>query len=211
MNKIWSLTDLPELKVADCLAFRAEGWQRPAMKLIGAESFHWALAGVKIDYRQIFNVIIQHRDDFPAQLISRLNERLAEIEVGDYQVVDSISKGITHHLLSEYQTRHMRVYRPKYQDGVQDALAPFFLERYLYYGDQTYDKKGVLMVAAWLLLNKAGFNVEWWEHDANQFWCLEFDEIVHRDYGLALVSENEPAYPTNMERSPMLELIWSTF
>lgn len=186
MGKVWFLTDLPELKTGDNLAFRAQGTlQRLQVKLIRAATYHWALVGDK-----------------------RVDD---ELSVGDWEVVDSTSKGITAHLLSEYQYRHMRVYRPKLLPAVQDTLKPYLLKRYNYYGDQRYDYWGVGMVALWYLLKKVGFNVEWFVHNSKKFWCLEFNELVWRDFGFPLVSSTEPPYPTNMENSPMLELIWGTF
>lgn len=186
MDKVWSLADLPELKTGDNLAFKAEGAKQQAMvKLIDAKTFHWGLVGER-----------------------QIND---EISVGDWSVVDSLSKGITTHLLSEYQYRHMRIYRPKLPEGEQDRLKPYLLKRYSYYGDQHYDWKGVVMVGIWCILHKLGLNVEWWEHDSSAFWCLEFNEIVWRNFGYPLVPESEPPYPTNMERSERLELIWGTF
>lgn len=182
----WGLGQLPELKVGDCLAFEAEGWQKAAVAIIGAETFHWAMCGERLI------------DD--------------EISVGDHAVADSISKGITTHLLSEYSSRHMRVYRPKLPPGVvQEILVPKIIKLYCYYGTRMYDWIGVLMVATWCLLRKLGFKVRWWEHDPSRFYCLEFDWRVWKDLGYSLVPEDEPPYPGNMERSRMLELIWSSF
>lgn len=173
------------MNVGDNLAFAAEGWQKPAVKVIGAKTFHWALVGERVI------------DD--------------EISIGDYSIADSISKGITRHLLSEYRHRNMRVYRPKLPPGHQDIFARNIVKLFDYYGDQCFDTKGVLMVAVWCLLRKLGLQVEWWEHNSRRFWCLEFVEIVWRDLGYPLVPVSEPPYPTNMENSPMLELIWGTF
>ncbi|MCJ7829366.1 MAG: hypothetical protein MUP81_06470 [Dehalococcoidia bacterium] len=184
MANKWELKDLPPLKVGDCLAFEATGWQK-VVHIIKAVSFHWALIG-----EALVDDTISH---------------------GDYAVCDSIDKGITTHLLSEYQGRGMRIYRPKLPPDYQRELAPLLIKRYCYYGDQRYDWFGVLAVATWLILRKLGWNVEWWVHDSNRFWCLEFNEIVWRDLGYPLVPEDEPPHPGNMEKSPMLELIWSTF
>jgi len=182
---MWGLGQLPELKVGDCLAFEAEGWQKAAVRIIGAKSWHWAMCGERLV------------DD--------------EISVGDHSVADSISKGITTHLLSEYRNRHMRVYRPKLLPSTQEELTPRLIKQYCYWGDQRYDWLGVLMVAIWCLLRKLGCHVEWWVHNSHRFWCLEFNNTVWRDLGYPLVPEDEPPYPTNMENSPMLELIWSNF
>jgi hypothetical protein len=180
----WNLALLPPLKVGDCLAFEATGWQK-IVRIIGAQSFHWAMVG----------------------------ELLADdtISEGDYSIFDSTDKGITAHLLSEYQSRDMRIYRVKISAEHQKELAPLIMKRYFYWGDTKYDWFGVLMVSFWLKLRKFGFNVEWWVHDSNRFWCLEFNEIVWRELGYPLVPENEPPHPGNMENSPMLELIWSTY
>lgn len=105
----------------------------------------------------------------------------------------------------------MRVYRPKLPLGIQEARAPRLIKLYSYYGDQRYNWFGILIVAMWWLLRKADFKVEWWEHDGNSFYCLEFVDIVWRDLGYPLVPGDEPPYPTNMEQSPVLELIWSSF
>lgn len=189
---IWTLKDLPPLLIGDNLAFKAEGYQVPLVHFIGAESFHWALAG-----REMV-------DD--------------ELSIGDYSVHDSIDKGITGHLLSEYQHRHMRIYRPVLPDGKQDELAEKLYKRMLYYGDQKYDWKGVIICGVWVLLHKCGSNIEWWEHNSSKFWCLEFNNIVWRDMGEiwstpgpGLVPDKEPPYPTNMERTPRLKLIWGTY
>jgi len=185
-KQIWSLDELPELRAGDCLAFKAEGYQIPVMKLIGAKSFHWAMCGRRVS------------DD--------------ELSTGDYSVHDSIDKGITAHLLSEYQTRHMRIYRPRMAAWQQKALEDKVMKRYLFYGDQKYDWKGVIMVGIWVILNKLlRINVEWWEHNSDKFWCLEFDELVWRKLWRPLVPITEPPYPTNMEQSNKLELIWGTF
>ena len=184
-KEIWKLNELPELRVGDSLAFKAEGIQVPMMKIIGAVSFHWGMVGEKM------------ADDTSS--------------IGDYSVFDSTSKGITAHLLSEYQCRHMRVYRPKMEQEVYERLKSNIIKRYYYYGDQRYDYKGVAMVALWCLLRKLGFGVEWWEHNSSRFWCLEFNEIVLRDLWKPIVPISEPPYPTNMENSPMLTKIWSTF
>lgn len=193
-EKIWKLEDLPELKAGDCLAFRAEGLLQNSVHIVGAKSFHWAMVGEPAI------------DD--------------DISVGDYSVHDSTNKGITAHLLSEYQYRHMRVYRPKMEAGLQDALKGRIMKRYLYYGDQKYDYKGVFMVTWYLLLNKLGsilkkvhlgFSVEWWVHNSHKFWCLEFNEIVLRDLWKPIVPITEPPHPGNMERSENLELIWGTY
>jgi hypothetical protein len=178
----WELSDLPKLKVGDCLAFEAEGWQK-VVSIIGAKSFHWAMVGERLI------------DD--------------DISTGDYAVVDSISKGICTHLLSEYRYRGMRVYRPHVPN--QEAKKRYLIKRYCYWGDNRYDWFGVLAVALWLLLRKIGLDPEWWVHDSNRFWCLEFNEIVWRELGYPLVPENEPSHPGNMENSPMLKLIWGTY
>lgn len=185
MDKAWKLEELPELKVGDNLAFKAKGWGKLAAAIIKAKTFHWEMLGDRLV------------DD--------------EISVGDWSCVGSTDKGITTHLLSQYQYRHMRIYRPKLSPGVQETLKPYILKRFSYWGDQHYDVKGVIMVALWCLLRKLGFKVEWWEHNSSKFWCLEFNNIVWRDFDFALVPDSEPPYPTNMERSPRLELIWSTF
>lgn len=182
---IWTLNDLPSLLVGDNLAFKAEGYQVPLVSLINAESFHWAMVGA----RQI--------DD--------------EVSIGDYGVHDSTSKGVTAHLLSEYQTRHMRVYRPVLTPGRQEELKQQLLKRYLYWGDQKYDYFGVAMVGVWWIAHKVNPNVEWFVHNSSKFWCLEFNFVVWRDFGLLLVPESEPPHPGNMEKSPNLKLIWGTY
>ncbi|MDD5510444.1 MAG: hypothetical protein PHI12_06525 [Dehalococcoidales bacterium] len=182
---IWTLDDLPPLMVGDNLAFKAEGYQIPLVGLISAESFHWAMVGA----RQI--------DD--------------EISIGDYGVHDSTNKGITAHLLSEYQTRHMRVYRPVLPQGRQEALKDEILKRYLYWGDQHYDYFGVAMVGVWWLIHEVKPDFEWFVHNSHKFWCLEFNFVVWRDFGLLLVPESEPPHPGNMERSSNQKLIWGTY
>jgi hypothetical protein len=183
--RVWSLSDLPELKTGYHLAFRAEGWQRPQVAIIGAETYHWEMVGER-----------------------RIDD---EISVGDWSAVGSIGKGISTHLLSQYQWRHMRIYRPTMPPELLDSLKSRILKRYDHYGDQKYDVKGVVMVGAWCLLHKMGFDVEWWEHNSHAFWCLEFNNIVMRDVWLPIVPDSEAPYPTNFERSPRLELIWGTF
>jgi len=182
---VWELAELPPLLTGDNLAFEAEGSQVAQVKIIGAVTYHWGMVGERL------------MDD--------------PVSAGDYSVFDSTSKGITAHLLSEYQTRHMRVYRPRMEPGDQERLKELILKRYYYYGDQRYDYKGVVMVALWCLLRKLGFKVEWWEHDSSKFWCLEFNEIVLRDIWRPLVPITEPPYPTNMENSRFLEKIWGSF
>lgn len=182
---IWKLSELPELKVGDNLAFKATGIEVIQVKIIGAVTYHWGMVGERVV------------DD--------------SMSAGDYSVFDSTSKGITAHLLSEYQSRHMRVYRPRMEPGVHVALKDHIMKRYYYYGDQHYDYKGVAMVALWCLLRKLGLKVEWWVHDSNKFWCLEFNEVVLRDLWKPLVPITEPPYPTNMENSSILEKIWGTF
>ena len=183
-KQIWDLADLPPLLVGDNLAFKAEGIQVAQAKIIGAVTYHWGMVGERV------------ADDI--------------VSVADYSVFDSTSKGITAHLLSEYQPRHMRVYRPKMQPGEQERLKALILKRYYYYGTDLYDWKGVIMVGLWCLLRKLGFKVEWWEHNASRLYCLEFNEVVLRPW-IHLVSEDEPPYPRNMEQSNKLELIWGTF
>ncbi len=182
---IWKLTELPPLLTGDNLAFKAEGIQVPQVKIIGAVTYHWAMAGERV------------ADDI--------------VSAGDYSVFDSTSKGITAHLLSEYQTRHMRVYRPRMEPGEQDRLKDLILKRCYYYGLDRYDFKGVFLVVIWCLLRKLGFEVEWWVHNAKRFWCLEFNNTIWRDLGYPIVVDSEPPYPTNMENSPLLEEIWGTF
>lgn len=182
----WELKDLPELKVGDCLAFEAEGWQR-IVWLVGGRSFHWGMVG-----RPVI-------DD--------------ELSKGDYQIIDSTSKGTTNHLLSEYQGRGMRVYRPRMQ--ITGKLAKQILKRCYYYGCCQYDYFGVANVFAWCLLRMAGFKVAWWEsklaYTNTKFWCLELDEQILDDFGLSLIPDDEPAYPYNMENSKALRLIWGTY
>lgn len=182
---LWKLSDLPELKTADNLAFKAEGIQVPQVKIIGAVSYHWGMVGEKVV------------DDY--------------VSVGDYSIFDSTSKGITAHLLSEYQYRHMRIYRPRMEPDEQERLKDLIMKRYYYYGDKHYDYRGVVMVALWCLLRKLGLDVEWWAHNSGQFWCLEFNEKVLSDLWKSLVPTTEPPYPTNMENSPLLEMIWDTY
>jgi hypothetical protein len=182
---IWTLNDLPPLLVGDNLAFKAEGYQVPLVSLIDAESFHWAMVGAR-----------QIEDEF---------------SIGDYGVHDSTSKGITAHLLSEYRTRHMRVYRPVLAPGRQEELKQQILKRYLYWGDQKYDYFGVVMVGVWWIAHKVNPNFEWFVHNSSKFWCLEFNFVIWRDFGLLLVPEIEPPHPGNMEKSPNLKLIWGTY
>lgn len=184
----WNLSDLPELKVGDCLAFEAIGLQK-IVHIIGAKSCHWAMVG----------------------------ERLVDdsISEGDYSISDSTFKGISTHLLNEYRYWGMRVYRPKLSLPDQRVLAPYIIKRYCYYGICKYDWFGILHVALWVIFRKIGFKVAWWEsklaYTNTRFWCLEFNEIVWRDLGYPLVPENEPPHPGNMENSSMLELIWGTY
>lgn len=184
-KNIWTLKDLPPLLVGDNLAFKAEGYQVPLVSLIDAESFHWAMVGA----RQV--------DD--------------EISIGDYGVHDSTSKGVTDHLLSGYQTRHMRVYRPVLAPGRQEELKWRILKRYKYWGDQKYDYFGVAMVGVWWIAHKVDPKIEWFVHNSSKFWCLEFNFVVWRDFGLLLVPESEPPHPGNMEKSVNLKQIWGTY
>lgn len=182
----WDLQSLPELKTGDNLAFKAVGLQIPQVKIIGAESYHWGLVGERVF------------DNY--------------VSVGDYSVFDSTTKGVTAHLLSEYQTRHMKIYRPKLEPGVLDSLKRDILKRCYYYGTDRYDWRGLFMVALWCLIRKVKPNVEWWEHNSNKLWCLEFNEVILRPLiPTPLVPASEPPYPTNMENSPHLELIWSSY
>lgn len=184
MSIIWELKDLPELRIGDNVAFKAEGLQKPFVRLIGAETWHWGMVGQKV-----------------------VNDTISE---GDYSVFDSTNKGITAHLLSEYQHRHMRVYRPKLSIKKQAKIRKLLMKRYYLYGTDHYDWKGVIMVGAWCILRKLGLNVEWWEHDDNKLYCLEFNEVVIRPF-IHLTPENEPPYPANMEQSSNLKIIWGTF
>lgn len=185
MDKIWALRDLPPLRIVDNLAFKAEGYQVPIAQFIGALTWHWELVKGRVV------------DD--------------EISTGDYEVWGSIEKGTTGHLLSEYQHRHMRIYRPLIPTELLESMEPQILKRMAYYGDQHYDYKGVLACGTWLLLRKMGFDVEWWVHNSKEFWCLESNNTILRDFSYPLVPDSEPPYPTNVENSQMLELIWGTF
>lgn len=181
---MWKLSDLPPLKTGDRLAFRAEGWQRFALSVIDATTWHWAFIGVPL----VDN----------------------ELSVGDWSVEDSTSKGTTSHMLSEYQNRHMRIYRPELPEGQQDTEGPVLIKWCKYYGRVTYDWIGIPMVAAWCILRKLGIKVHWWERN-DRFWCLEYVDQVNRDLDHQVVPDDEPAYPTNFEKSKTHRLIWGTF
>lgn len=189
MKQNWVLADLPHLMTLDNLAFRAEGWQKPTVAMIGAKTWHWALVG--------------------------LPQPDNEISIGDWSVVDSTSKGMTTHLLSEYQGRHMRVYRPVMLPGVQLLLAQEGMKWANYYGICRYDGVGVSNVALWCILRKLGIKVGWWEDKIPgsnvKFWCLESNAQILNDVGFRLIPKGEPAYPKNFEASTKLELIWGTF
>lgn len=202
---LWRLEDLPPLLVGDNLAFKAENIQVPVVKMIGAETWHWAMVGNRVEWMRVIGHL--HQLNNPIHLTNPERRALNF----DYQVVDSTDKGITHHLLSEYQRRHMRIYRPKYPPSGQEQLAPFFIYLYLRYGTRRYDRAGVASVGLWCILRKMGIKVAWWDHSSKTFWCLEFNGKIHRLCGLPLVPRDEPAHPGNMERSENLELIWRTF
>ena len=183
-QQIWKLADLPLLMTGDRLAFRAEGWQRPVIAVIGAKTWHWAFVG--------------------EPLVDN------ELSQGDWSVEDSTSKGTTSHLLSEYQYRHMRIYRPELSDGQQESEARYLLKWCKYYGVCKYDMAGVFHLALWCILRKLGIKVKWWERN-DRFWCLEYLDQVNRDLDHQVVPDDEPAYPTNFERNKTHKLIWGTF
>lgn len=204
-TKIWDIKDLPPLLVGDCLAFRAEGIQKPIISICKAKSWHWAMVGAEIKWEEV----LKNNGNLGDPLMLSMSQRRDMFF--DYQVVDSTSKGITHHLLSEYQHRHMRVYRSICPLGKQLALKEYILYLYLYYGMRPYDYLGVAAIGLWWILNHVGIKVDWWGHSDKSFWCLELPDRVHGLCGLPLIPVYEPAYPYNMEHSENLSLIWGTY
>jgi len=206
-SNIWNVANLPPLRVGDCLAFEAQGIQKPLMKICGAKSWHWAMVGKKVSWEEVLKT--EELLGFPLGL--SLPQRFTMVY--DYQVVDSTSKGITHHLLSEYQHRNMRVYRPVflYQPSVQGNLEDYILYLYLYYGMRPYDYLGVVAVALWWILNHVGIKTDWWGHSQKSFWCMELPSEILSKCNQPLVPANQPPYPYNMENSERLELIWGTY
>lgn len=200
---VWNIASLPPLRVGDCLAFEAQGVQKPLMKICGARSWHWAMVGKKVNWEDVLAVEELLGHPLALDFIQRLDMSF------DYQVVDSTSKGITHHLLSEYQKRNMRIYRPKL--FVQGNIEDYILYLYLYYGMRPYDYLGVAAIALWWILNYAGIKTDWWGHSQKSFWCMELPSEILAKCNLPLVPANEPAYPYNMEQSAGLELIWRTY
>lgn len=184
MKKIWELKDLPELKVGDGLAFKADlGFEEGIVGIMGAVTWHWAMAGQELP-----------ADDFSG---------------ADRVIVGSIVKGIAEELLSSYESRHMRVYRPQLPEGIQDALALPLLKRCYYYGACEYDFLGITNVTLWFLLRH--FGLKWWMRKDMRFYCIEFLNQIWADFDFPLVDGGEPAMPSNMEDSPQLKCIWGTF
>jgi len=183
-DSVWTVGDLPELKTGDCLCFRAQGRiQQWVVKTIGAESWHWALVGRK-----------QPADDWGGE---------------DWSVAESIDKGVARTLLSQYQHRHMRIYRPRLPDGEQEKLAPYVMKRCNFYGKAGYDWMGVANIGVWFLLRHLGLT--WWMKKDMRFWCIELCNQVWADLDFPLCDMGEPPNPVNFEQSDQLELIWRTF
>lgn len=181
---MWNLDYLPPLKTGDLLAFKAQGrLQQWLVGLTGALTWHWALVGRP------------QPDD--------------ELSQRDWSVAESISKGIARTLLSDYQDRHMRIYRPALPEGEQERMAPFIMKRCNAYGRAGYDVMGVTNAGLWFVLRH--FGLKSWIRRDMKFYCIEFCNQVWADLDFPLVDMESWPVPANMENSDQLELVWGTF
>jgi hypothetical protein len=181
---VWTIDQLPPLKIGDGLAFKAApGIQEKLIESMGASTWHWALAG----------------QPYPSD----------EFSGPDYGIIGSIKKGIATELLSEYQCRHMRIYRPVLPGDYQDSLSGSILKRCAYYGNYDYNWLDVTRIPFWYFLRP--FGLQWQVLSHTSFYCLQFYNQIWADFDFPLVDGNEPATPWNLENSPQLELVWGTF
>ncbi len=183
-DSIWTIDQLPPLKVGDCLAFKAQpGFEQWAVGLEGALTWHWALAGIQLPADQYGGP--------------------------DYEIIGSINKGVAQELLSAYQHRHIRVYRPDLPEGEQDVLAASILKRYAYYGGFEYNWLGVNEAALAYFLKYIGIKVHLPLN--HRFYCIQFVCQVWSDFDLPLYDQAEPPTPYDLENTNQLKLKWGTF
>lgn len=186
---LWTVTQLPVLMVGDILAFKAEpGFEQWVVSRQGAVTWHWALVG----------------EWFPPDVNSGV-QGFAAFE--DRQIIGSINKGIATELLSAYNYRQMRIYRPKLNHQV--SLRNDILRRCAYYGSYEYNWLGVAESAVEYLLKEIGIRVRL--PVSHRFYCIQFVARIMQDFGLHLVDDWQGVTPYDIENSSKLEKIWGTF
>ena len=185
---IWFFNQLPPIYVGDIFAFKAEpGFEQWAVAKENALTWHWALAGKALPVDQFSGV--------------------------DQEIIGSISKGVATELLSAYQYRHMRIYRPKLPRGIdwasQISLELPILKRCAYYGAYEYNWLGVGESAIEYFLKYLGIKINL--PIGHRFYCIQFVARIWQDFNFPLVKDWEQVTPYDMEHSPQLELVWGTF
>lgn len=182
----WTFADLPQLLIGDLFAFRVDpGFAAWAVQFNDAITWHWAMAGIYL----------------PADAVGGPEDR---------QIVGSIHKGIATELLTSYQHRPMRVYRPKLPEGIQESLATAILKRYAFYGEYTYNTIGLEEAPADFMLRRWGIQIP--TPQGKTFYCIQFCAQVWADLGYPLYDASLGAVtPYDLENSPMLEKIWGNF
>lgn len=179
---LWKVDQLPPLMVGDILAFKADpGFEQWAVAKEHAITWHWALAGAYLP-----------------------QDAYGE---ADYQIIGSINKGIATELLSAYEYRPMRIYRPEVKD--QEAVANAILKRCAYYGAYEYNWLGVAESAIDYLIKDFGIAIHLPVH--HRFYCIQFVARLWQDFGIYLVPDWELVTPHDMENSKHMQLIWGVY
>lgn len=181
---IWKIDELPALETWDGLAFKAEpGLEEWAIHLEQAESWHWAGAGLPL----------------PAD----------QYGPADREIVGSIDKGVATELLSAYQWRHMRIYRPEMMPEHPRPAPEDVKKRCANYGAYRYNLLGVNEAAVSYLLRYLGIKVHLTV--THGFYCLQFYNRILADFSFVHYDPDYPVTPYDMENLPGLKCIWGTY
>lgn len=181
---IWTIDQLPPLKIWDGLAFKAEpGFEEWAIHLEQAESWHWAGAGMPL----------------PAD----------QYGPADREIVGSINKGVATELLSAYQWRHMRIYRPEMMPAHPQPAPEDVKKRCAYYGAYQYNLLGVDEAALAYFARYLGIKLHL--TDNHRFYCIQFYNRILADFYFVHYDPDYPVTPHDMENLPGLKKIWGTY
>lgn len=178
---------MPELLPGDLFATPAKkGFQKWVCKhfLDGAETWHWGI-------------------------ITRIYPG-GDNSTGKYAISESIGKGVASGLLSFYDDKTIRIYRPYEIDKLDFSFLNYRVH-YLacYYGRSPYDFPVFLDIGKWFILRRLGIKSKI-RKDA-RFYCQEYVVRIWRDLGINLITNTEYPVCKNIEHSLEMKLIYREF
>lgn len=179
---------MPLLRPGDLFATPAKGgFQKWVCNtfLDGAETWHWGI-------------------------ITRVFQGEGMTVSDRYGISESIGKGVASGLLSFYDDKTIRIYRPREVDKLDFSFLNYHIH-YLAcrYGRAYYDFPVFLDIGKWFILRRLGIKSKI-RKDA-RFYCQEYVVRIWRDIGINLITNDQYPVCKNLEQSTEMKLIYREF